>query len=298
MVIDANSTSISITKSQSSSSLHSQTANASSQPNIDDNQAQGRLQIPSSNNATKSLAPSPKLVAKSSPHNSVAGLTAISTQALIFEKRPVGLPQKDPKEEQKHLEQYLNLLEEQKKREVEQQKSIQKQYFKKCKFADDMSQLQLIWLNDVIPNWSQVKSTSRIREMCWMGIPPKVRTKAWPLVIGNFLNITTELFTNLSVKSSDLIELFTNGDPPEGARNARRQSEDIITLIKLDVSRTFVRYKVFQDDPFYRESLQKLLAIFVCYRHDISYIQVSIALSFVGIGKLSILRSFNATIVF
>ena len=266
-------------KSQSSSSLHLQTTNASSQLALDEHPNKDSLQIPpSTNNATKSLASSPKLVAKSAPHNSVAGLTATSTQALIFEKRPMGLPQKDPKEEQKHLEQYLNLLEEQKKREVEQQKSLQKQYLKKCKFADDMSQLQLIWLNDVIPNWSQVKHSSRVREMCWMGIPPKVRTKVWPLVIGNFLNITTELFTNLSVKSSDLIELFTHADQPEGSKNARRQSEDIITLIKLDVSRTFVRYKVFQDDPFYRESLQKLLCIFVCYRHDISYIQVSLLL--------------------
>ena len=222
---------------------------------------------------------SPKGVRKQEVSSQVASLAASSTQALILEKRPDNLPEKDPKEAKKHYEQYLVLLEEQKKREHDKMKSLQKRFQMRCKFADDMSHLQSVWLNDVIPNWSEVRGSRRVRDMWWMGVPPKVRAKLWPLAIGNCLNITPELFTSLSSKSSELISLFSATDYVEKTSerdlNTRRGSEDVFGLIKLDVSRTFMRYKVFQEDTFYKESLQKLLAIFVCYRHDISYIQVS-----------------------
>ena len=231
----------------------------------------------------RSLSPSLKLKSDSL-NNQVASLTASSTQALIFEKRPGNLPEKDPKEAKRHFEEYMMLLEEQRKRELDKQRHLQKKFQKRCKFADDMSQLQSTWLNDVIPNWSELRSSRRVRDMWWFGVPPKVRAKLWPLAIGNCLNITPELFSSLKSKSSELINLFSNCDRNSSSseqqtsnadyRNFRRSSEDVFGLIKLDVSRTFVRYKVFQEDPFYRESLQQLLAIFVCYRHDISYIQV------------------------
>ena len=232
----------------------------------------------------RSLSPSLKLKSDSL-NNQVASLTASSTQALIFEKRPGNLPEKDPKEAKRHFEEYMMLLEEQRKRELDKQRHLQKKFQKRCKFADDMSQLQSTWLNDVIPNWSELRSSRRVRDMWWFGVPPKVRAKLWPLAIGNCLNITPELFSSLKSKSSELINLFSNCDNRNSTsseqqtsnadyRNFRRSSEDVFGLIKLDVSRTFVRYKVFQEDPFYRESLQQLLAIFVCYRHDISYIQV------------------------
>ena len=272
-----------LAKSQSSNALY-----PSQQENCTTCQTESRksdtlTSYPSSTLYTQQRSGSPNLKAKPDLNNQVALLTASSTQALILENRPENLPQKDPKEAKKHLEQYRSLLEEQKKRELDKQKSLQKKFQKRCKFADDMSQLQSVWLNDVIPNWSELRSSRRVRDMWWLGVPPKVRAKLWPLAIGNCLNITPELFDSLSSKSVELINLFSsnsdqqsncNGSLTESHLSKRRASEDVIGLIKLDVSRTFVRYKMFQEDPFYRESLQKLLAIFVCYRHDISYIQV------------------------
>jgi len=57
------------------------------------------------------------------------------------------------------------------------------------------AELKAIWNDEIMPNWDKaVKNTKRIKELVFQGIPPSVRVKVWPLLVGNELRITPELF--------------------------------------------------------------------------------------------------------
>ncbi|OWK07971.1 hypothetical protein Celaphus_00008496, partial [Cervus elaphus hippelaphus] len=42
------------------------------------------------------------------------------------------------------------------------------------------------------------RSTRRVRELWWQGLPPSVRGKVWSLAVGNELNITPGLYSIFS----------------------------------------------------------------------------------------------------
>ena len=50
------------------------------------------------------------------------------------------------------------------------------------------------WERTILPNWNAKKDTKSTRTMVYLGIPPAVRGKVWPVMIGNQLQITPELY--------------------------------------------------------------------------------------------------------
>lgn len=46
-----------------------------------------------------------------------------------------------------------------------------------------------IWNEQILPRWDEVCQTSKVRELCSKGIPPNIRGKVWPLLIGNELQV-------------------------------------------------------------------------------------------------------------
>lgn len=59
----------------------------------------------------------------------------------------------------------------------------------------DMSDRSKIWREDIFPFWSSIASKTdkerekKTHELCWRGIPPNIREIAWPLLIGNHLEV-------------------------------------------------------------------------------------------------------------
>jgi len=49
----------------------------------------------------------------------------------------------------------------------------------------------------VLPKWSEYKATSKVRDLCYRGIPPSLRGKVWSLLIGNAQKISDEYFEQL-----------------------------------------------------------------------------------------------------
>lgn len=45
------------------------------------------------------------------------------------------------------------------------------------------------WNEHVLPKWDSVSKSQRVRELCARGIPPNIRGKVWPLLIGNDLEV-------------------------------------------------------------------------------------------------------------
>lgn len=76
-----------------------------------------------------------------------------STTALIFENRPSHLPPKSAKEEQKHRQQYEEMIAFAKRKELKDKENEKKKLKQRQKLEDQLSNTVKTWKEDVIPNW-------------------------------------------------------------------------------------------------------------------------------------------------
>ncbi|GFN83403.1 TBC1 domain family member 14 [Plakobranchus ocellatus] len=185
------------------------------------------------------------------PAGKKQGSEVMSTTALILENRPTNLPSKNPEEAEKHRQQYEEMVEAAKKKELRDLKLKKKQLQQQRKQEDQTMAAARAWNLEVLPNWDAVRNTKKVRDLWWMGLPPSVRGKIWKLAIGNDLNIT------------------------HGTLDAEEapNKESSVKVIKLDVSRTFPHLCIFQKGgPFY-DLLHNLLGAYACYRPDVGYVQ-------------------------
>eukprot|EP01133_Synstelium_polycarpum_P008376 gene8376-9845_t len=138
-----------------------------------------------------------------------------------------------------------------------------------------------VWIEDVIPTWEKKKSTKKVRELILQGIPSHVRSKVWPLLVGNDLNITPELFSIFGARAERAKQ---KGDASLGR-------EGTVTLIHLDLPRTFPMLSIFQDEGPLHQSLANVLEAYVCYRPDVGYVQ---GMSYLAAVFLLILDEYSA----
>lgn len=151
------------------------------------------------------------------------------------------------------------------KRGVKKEK-IEKEEFL-CKAA-------LIFQSKIIKNfdkWRYHEDTRKIWER--FGLPPKLRGQVWQLAIGNALHINRDLYAIL--RSKRVPELDTGGDPlqiKDNENKIRYNRESTISLIKLDLSRTFPHLHIFQEGGPYYDSFKEVLECYVKYRPDVGYV--------------------------
>lgn len=58
-------------------------------------------------------------------------------------------------------------------------------------FEREFSEKKVIWSQQVLPRWSELKDSRYVRDLCFRGIPTNLRGKVWPLLIGNDLEVRT-----------------------------------------------------------------------------------------------------------
>ena len=114
------------------------------------------------------------------------------TNKLTF--RPKNLPKKTKEEEDYHrklVEEnrklYLESLHKKQMKEMEYKKRLEKKMIK-------MQKMSQIWLNEIIPNWTEKRKDKKIREYFYMGLPDTVRGRVWMLCLGNRFSITKEYY--------------------------------------------------------------------------------------------------------
>ena len=121
------------------------------------------------------------------------------TNKLTF--RPKNLPKKTKEEEDYHrklVEEnrklYLESLHKKQMKEMEYKKRLEKKMIK-------MQKMSQIWLNEIIPNWTEKRKDKKIKEYFYMGLPDTVRGRVWMLCLGNRFSITKEYY-EIQVKNS------------------------------------------------------------------------------------------------
>ncbi|XP_044096074.1 TBC1 domain family member 12 isoform X2 [Neovison vison] len=220
----------------------------------------------------------------------------LSTTALILEDRPSNLPAKSVEEALRHRQEYDEMVAEAKKREIKdayKRKKIMKERFKQ---EENIASAMVIWINEILPNWEVMRSTRRVRELWWQGLPPSVRGKVWSLAVGNELNITPELYEIFLSRAKERWKSFseTNSEnDAEGVSVADREAS--LELIKLDISRTFPSLYIFQKGGPYHDVLHSILGAYTCYRPDVGYVQ---GMSFIAAVLILNLEEADAFIAF
>ncbi|KAM4852392.1 TBC1 domain family member 12 isoform 1-T1 [Thomomys bottae] len=220
----------------------------------------------------------------------------LSTTALILEDRPSNLPAKSVEEALRHRQEYDEMVAEAKKREIKEahkRKRIMKERFKQ---EESIASAMVIWINEILPNWEVMRSTRRVRELWWQGLPPSVRGKVWSLAVGNELNITPELYEIFLSRAKERWKSFseTSSDNDiEGISVADREAS--LELIKLDISRTFPSLYIFQKGGPYHDVLHSILGAYTCYRPDVGYVQ---GMSFIAAVLILNLEEADAFIAF
>ncbi|KAM6441704.1 TBC1 domain family member 12 isoform 2-T2 [Liasis olivaceus] len=222
----------------------------------------------------------------------------LSTTALILEDRPSNLPAKSMEEALRHRQEYDEMVAEAKKREIKEahrRKKIMKERFKQ---EENIASAMVIWVNEILPNWESMRSTRRVRELWWQGLPPSVRGRVWSLAVGNELNITPELYEIFLSRAKERWKIFgetgTENDTEDaGASLADREAS--LELIKLDISRTFPSLYIFQKGGPYHDLLHSVLGAYTCYRPDVGYVQ---GMSFIAAVLILNLEEADAFIAF
>uniref|UniRef100_A0A8C3ASK6 Rab-GAP TBC domain-containing protein n=1 Tax=Cyclopterus lumpus TaxID=8103 RepID=A0A8C3ASK6_CYCLU len=221
----------------------------------------------------------------------------LSTTALILEDRPANLPAKSLEETQRHKMEYDEMVAGAKRREMKEAQRKKRQMKERHRQEDIISNAMVVWNNEILPHWDNVKGTRRVRELWWQGLPPSVRGRVWSLAIGNELNITPELYeiflSRAKEKWRSYSETSSVNDSESGASLADRESS--LDLIKLDISRTFPSLFIFQKGGPYHDLLHSVLGAYTCYRPDIGYVQ---GMSFIAAVLILNLEEAEAFITF
>ncbi|XP_058481177.1 TBC1 domain family member 14 isoform X2 [Solea solea] len=215
----------------------------------------------------------------------------LSTTALILEDRPANLPAKPAEEAQKHRQQYEEMVAQAKKRELKEAQKRRKQLEDRCKLEESIGSAAQTWNQEILPNWSTVCTSRRVRDLWWQGIPPSVRGKVWSLAVGNDLNITHELYNICLARAK---EKWRN-TPAPSTEVETEDRESSLELIKLDISRTFPQLCIFQKGGPYHDVLHSILGAYTCYRPDVGYVQ---GMSFIAAVLILNLDTADAFIAF
>lgn len=220
----------------------------------------------------------------------------LSTTALILEDRPANLPAKPAEEAQKHRQQYEEMVAQAKKRELKDAQKRKKQLEDRCKLEESIGNAAQTWNQEILPNWTTMCTSRRVRDLWWQGIPPSVRGRVWSLAVGNDLTITHELYSICLARAK---EKWRNSSAPsaepesEDAGSSDRESS--LEQIKLDISRTFPILCIFQQGGPYHDVLHSILGAYTCYRPDVGYVQ---GMSFIAAVLILNLDTADAFIAF
>ena len=62
----------------------------------------------------------------------------------------------------------------------------------------NISEKSAQWNEQILPRWSEIYESKQVGDLCMKGIPPSIRGKVWPLLIGNNLKVNLFL-TNMLI---------------------------------------------------------------------------------------------------
>ena len=184
-------------------------------------------------------------------------------EKVLTRTRPSWLPPKNPKEEKRHLKEYQNMMaasiEAEKKRESREQSA-------KVDKDDARAEHNKVWEQYVYPDWTNVISEHRTRELWWKGVSPKMRGLVWQRAIGNELALT-EASYNVALKRAQDLKTSTSQD------DETKKAKQWFAEIAHDVASVYPEFNLFQRGLPMHNSIIDVLSAYAMYRNDIGYLE-------------------------
>lgn len=135
-----------------------------------------------------------------------------------------------------------------------------------CAHDDTKSALLHIWEEHVLPNWDQVISEPRTRELWWRGVAPRSRAKVWTKAIGNELALTETTYAKALQRAKDVEARIA-----QTARDDSSKEKVWFDAIRRDVKVTFPELNIFQPGGPLHSGLVDVLMAYSMYRSDVGY---------------------------
>lgn len=114
------------------------------------------------------------------------------------------------------------------------------------------------------------RPTSALLNLVEKGVPPLLRRRVWPLLLGNVLKVTPEAFqlywsrAQSGESETKMMTMMMSGS---------RGKEATVRLIEEDLKRTFVPLGFFDRGEPLHDVIRKMLLTYAYYRPDIGYVQ-------------------------
>jgi hypothetical protein len=185
-------------------------------------------------------------------------------EATLSRTRPSWLPPKDPREEKRHLKEYLKMMAKSLEADKKREENLKIQ---KCQKDDTRESLNKLWEQYVWRDWDRVVSERSMRELWWRGVSPRVRGHVWQRAVGNQLGLTENSYTAALQRARDI-----------RSKKADGLSEQEITMrtwfsdIDRDADATFTELNLFQREGPMRRDLVDICQAYVCYRNDVGFV--------------------------
>ena len=122
-----------------------------------------------------------------------------------------------------------------------------------------------IWKDDIIDNYGKYQGGRKVKDLCWqgtwkesvicsdafclirvVGIPPNLRKSVWPLLIGNRLSISEELFEIHGGRAFE-VRKHTSLEGMVDDMHLSNKEQSVL-LIPVDIGRTFPLLGFFQEE--------------------------------------------------
>lgn len=185
-------------------------------------------------------------------------------EAVLSRTRPSWLPPKDPREEKKHLEEYKRImkaaLEAEKKREELSKPHI-------LDNDNTRASLRRIWTYYVDPATDLSTIDKRVNDLCWRGLPPKLRGSIWTRKIGNKLGLTSSDYENALEKVREI-----KSRPVEKLDQFARLMQEWFADIERDAETAFPDLSLFQRHNVHWQDLINVCEVFVLLRANNGYV--------------------------
>ncbi|KAK5093611.1 hypothetical protein LTR70_004578 [Exophiala xenobiotica] len=223
----------------------SQVANAASNPSR--NFAPGAIPLPPIQRGTLDFMPTSK-----------------EKEAVLSRTRPSWLPPKDPKEEKKHLEQYKKMM----KASIEAERK-REEMLKQRSCTDDSTResLHRVWTYYVEPTTDLATIDKRVHELCWRGIPPKIRGRVWQRRVGNALGLTVKSYTMASERVREI-----KSRPMEKLIEHEKVMQEWFSDIERDAETAFPDLSIFKRNGPQWQELINVCEAYATYRGDIGHV--------------------------
>ncbi len=154
--------------------------------------------------------------------------------------------------------------------------------------------IRQVWLDKILPYWHKCYREVWVRKMLFDGIPADLRSRIWPLAIGNSIRVTPEMFRitlnrarnlqemehlknqdSASAETGDMSHTLSSSSSlgNSAKRNSKSKVQKSLAIIVTDLARTFPGLQLFSGGGQWSTDLRAVLEAFACHRPDMGYVQ-------------------------